>query len=634
MGRAKTRLFNCTISLGIATLALWVLQSTVRQRQSRSDMTFDPEPPARLEFQDTKKCRNDLFKFIVESGAKPPSFVGQSSLSCMQRNTEDGLYLQRDILSLFPQNDEFLPPSTNVVHAQESSQGFPGIPGNSPSTVHYVWCAKRYFRFEDYLGVLSALRVLEPGKLVFHYNSLPKVDGMYYNTWFWELKQSTHNLELRKTNRRLECGTSDSLIFGLEQITKSEGGGVYLGEKTIITHIPQEWKTRDFFSFFPDDEKYFTTGQGIFFAKRKFPIDDLANFTASILSVTKPCVTTDAFDAEHLSFDPTVRASVQSSSECIILTSRIYPKDIMESPLASHSMARWLYYGTGDKTVAAPDPEDEPLIPMIAHMFCLRNDGEDRTTIAFPFNAYLGVLSALYVAGFEHLYIHGNIRPEGPWWDKLKGENITFVPLDVFKTVYQRPVVKAQHKTDIMRSSTLLKYGGAYMDWDVVWSSPIPTSLRRYQAVVSMDWPVYPEWPESFNLGVALAKPGAPFLRHFTETFRFVAEGAWHFNALLMPYRLFEQYPHTVHIERRLQVICYNNICHPAWHKDYIRQLSDSRPTEPFDPEEIQAFHFSFPDSPDSMKSLEAIRSSDDMFSQLGRKILIKSGRQAELESV
>ena len=55
-------------------------------------------------------------------------------------------------------------------------------------TVHYLWCReKKTFRFQDYLGVLSALHMLQPLKLVFHYTSMPATD--LYNSWF---QVSTH----------------------------------------------------------------------------------------------------------------------------------------------------------------------------------------------------------------------------------------------------------------------------------------------------------------------------------------------------------------------------------------------------------------------------------------------------------
>ena len=52
--------------------------------------------------------------------------------------------------------------------------------------VHYVWCGRdRLFTFPHYVGLLSAVRVLRPLKLFFHYtHNLPVVDKNFYNTWF------------------------------------------------------------------------------------------------------------------------------------------------------------------------------------------------------------------------------------------------------------------------------------------------------------------------------------------------------------------------------------------------------------------------------------------------------------------
>lgn len=47
---------------------------------------------------------------------------------------------------------------------------------------------------------------------------------------------------------------------------------------------------------------------------------------------------------------------------------------------------------------------------------------------------------------------------------------------------------------------------------------------------------------------------------------------------LMMPYKLYEQYPELVKIERRLQVICYKFKCHPVflpgYHDEKINHLN------------------------------------------------------------
>ena len=67
-----------------------------------------------------------------------------------------------------------------------------------PSSLHFVWCRGGYFTFQHYLSILSAVRLLQPVKVTFHYGSYPQADGDLYYTWFWELKQSLPGLVLQK----------------------------------------------------------------------------------------------------------------------------------------------------------------------------------------------------------------------------------------------------------------------------------------------------------------------------------------------------------------------------------------------------------------------------------------------------
>ena len=71
------------------------------------------------------------------------------------------------------------PLTTLRVHYLKSGDNF-----QVPRTVHYLWCGSKQFRFQHYLGLLSAIRLLQPLKIVFHYTHLPVVDTQWYNVWF------------------------------------------------------------------------------------------------------------------------------------------------------------------------------------------------------------------------------------------------------------------------------------------------------------------------------------------------------------------------------------------------------------------------------------------------------------------
>ena len=78
--------------------------------------------------------------------------------------------------------------------------------------------------------------------------------------------------------------------------------------------------------------------------------------------------------------------------------------------------------------------------------------------------------------------------------------------------VYGQTVVSAAHLSDVWRAHILLKYGGVYLDTDAVIVRPIPDRLRAYDAVVSYDWVDWDQpFPDTLNLGIAVAKPGARF---------------------------------------------------------------------------------------------------------------------------
>ena len=89
---------------------------------------------------------------------------------------------------------------------------------------------------------------------------------------------------------------------------------------------------------------------------------------------------------------------------------------------------------------------------------------------------------------------------------------------------------------------------------DVVWTQRVPDWLLAYPTVVAMDWAMRGHFPDTFNLGVLLSRPHAPWLRHFLESHRDFRDRDWAYNSLQMSYRTYELYPDTVYLDRHLQV--------------------------------------------------------------------------------
>ena len=374
---------------------------------------------------ETIKGRN-LFTNItsvqpVDIGRGPASDV------CLPKRPIDDVKMFRDLYDSEKRETVFS--SSHLSEAgDEERTVVTQLPGQVPGSAHIVWCGEKVFTFADYLSVLSAIRILEPQKVIFHYNFLPPVDTWYYNMWFQELRQSLPNLILRGTDRKLQCNTYDSLRYGLEQMASRPDGGVYIGEKTILTHIPTSWSTVETASYFGNSDKLQNFQHGIMYSNSSKNIKavNVEEFANEILSKSFTCVTEEEFESKVEQNISPHDAPTTVLPPCLVLTKDIHPEDIINSTSRLAELARWLYYGRAARISPTPGPDvEEELIPMIGHMICLRwTAGE---SLDWPFNAYLSVLSALHVAGFKKLYIHGNAKIGGEWWDRLKHENVTFV---------------------------------------------------------------------------------------------------------------------------------------------------------------------------------------------------------------
>ncbi|XP_059142439.1 uncharacterized protein LOC131930095 [Physella acuta] len=318
---------------------------------------------------------------------------------------------------------------------------------------------------------------------------------------------------------------------------------------------------------------------------------------------------------------------LRHDNPCLIITQSVYPKDVWDNSSRFSELARWIHYGRRGIIKVRQTDRPQDYIPLISHLVLFPAKEQSAKSTEFRFLHYLSVISALHVAGFKRVFVHGDEIPQGEWWDKLGGENVTFVKIEQPETVFQHGVAVPAHQSDVLRVLILLRYGGVYQDTDVIWVNRIPDDLRRYPAVVCNDWARNGAWPGVFNIGVLMARAGSEYLKHFLRTFGYYRDDKWSFNAILMPYKVYEQHPDLLYVDRYLQATCYHGVCHPTWQPDYFRDILDENPVEPFDWRDARAFHFTAPKPPESLSTPEKIKNGKDVFAEMGRMILEKSGR-------
>ena len=181
------------------------------------------------------------------------------------------------------------------------------------------------------------------------------------------------------------------------------------------------------------------------------------------------------------------------------------------------------------------------------------------------------------------VFVHGDSKPFGPNWTKLQqvaGSKVTYIYRPLPETVFGNSVHDPSHISDVWRIEILLKHGGIYCDWDLIWLKPVD-SLLDFDAVASFDVMDWSPYPDVLNLGAFLAKPSAQYLQYLRKALIFYKEkGDWplsyFYNACLVPYKVYECHPNTLKIEQTLQVICNRGRCHPTWLSGYKDEMAKS----------------------------------------------------------
>lgn len=115
-----------------------------------------------------------------------------------------------------------------------------------------------------------------------------------------------------------------------------------------------------------------------------------------------------------------------------------------------------------------------PGIPKIVH-FIFGLKGENPT---LNFEHYLAIKSAHDVLQPQTIYMHYHYTPVGENWEKVK-PFLTLNRVEIPSSIFGQSVKHYAHAADVIRLEMLIKYGGIYMDIDVITVKPMDDLLNH-----------------------------------------------------------------------------------------------------------------------------------------------------------
>ena len=503
--------------------------------------------------------------------------------------------------------------------------------GLVPNNVYYVWCGKRTFQFQHYLSVKSAWEFLRADVIEIHYDEEPVQNS--YDGWLDDLKLAIPALSMQEIPDYYRDGNCNQL-FGIDIL--KDRGGIYVAYDTILTDAISELRRKDFTAIYDSDGSL----KVVFSHKNENKLKSLhlktklksasaiiVNTSAamhykdsrdwiyrncSILHSTKSgMVFSSGIDANQCAIVENVNWTGIKHLKCFVLNKVLRPMDIMSVRTDIADVLRFLYYGASNPV--RPLINKKTHIPKIVHYVWYHE-------AQMTYSMYLSILSALYIVRPERIYVHGDQLLKGQYWDKIKVHpKVIGIYRETPRQIYGNAILFTHHKSDVIRAEVLLKYGGIYLDWDVIWLKPVDDLLSAgYDVILNYDHAPRNNFPNTINMGVVMAKPDAEYLKIWQKSYQDYRSDEFYYNPIEIPYKVYERYPWSVRVEKHLQVMCYSLHCHPVFHPDF-KNLQES---QPFDwRTDVYAIHFTHPDPPE-LTSETTLRNATGIFADIGRHVL------------
>ena len=225
----------------------------------------------------------------------------------------------------------------------------------------------------------------------------------------------------------------------------------------------------------------------------------------------------------------------------------------------------------------------------------------------FDFYAYISVKSAHDRVKPEAIYMHvfGQRFDPSPYLKRAIDEfGIKLVSARDVTEVMGRKVDVVEHRSDVVRLESLIRFGGIYIDLDAFILQPFDVFYKNELTMPA-------EGNVGVNNGIMIAKRCSRFLRHWYKEYKSFDDSKWGDHSILLPKKLAETYPDWIKVEQEVLQSDFTDT--------YDRLMSDNLEKDYWAP--VRAVH-SFIRLAETKYDEESIKTVTSNFGTMVRRIM------------
>jgi len=158
----------------------------------------------------------------------------------------------------------------------------------------------------------------------------------------------------------------------------------------------------------------------------------------------------------------------------------------------------------------------------------------------FSFIHFLAIYTAWKVNRPDIIHFHHTEEPQGQWW-RLARPLLSLNRVPPVTEVFGNAVTYPAHQADVIRLEMLRRFGGIYLDLDVI-------SINTLEPLLANEFVMGIEPGTGLCNAVILARPGATFIERWQDRYRSFDGRRWNHHSVVLPAQLAREAPETIQL--------------------------------------------------------------------------------------